>query len=244
MTTVNKKTKLGHYLTIGLIMGLITGQILHMNLIDREFIKSVGENLNLVSSLFLRLIKMIIAPLVFATLVSGLSKLGDSSALGRLFLKAMIIFIIGGFLSLTLGAVLIEVFRPGVALHDLLLTGNNASTLTTAIPTAKITLKSFVEGIIPSSAVEGFVTNHIIQVVLFAILFGIGALSIGSRGKIIFDFFDAVSHVMFKVTGYIMLLAPIAVFTSITHLVMGNGLSVILNYLVYILEFYFGLFII
>lgn len=244
MTKPHKKPKLGRYLIIALVMGLVVGQILHMNLVNGELIESVGDYLNLVSSMFLRLIKMIIAPLVFSTLVAGMSKLSDSAVLGRLFIKAMIIFIIGGFLALSLGALLIEVFKPGLVLRDLILSGNNAHSITSAIPTSKITLKSFVENTIPTSAVEGFVTNHIIQVVLFAILFGVGTLATGSKGTIIFDFFDSVSHTMFKVTGYIMLLAPIAVFTSITRLVMGSGISVIHHYLVYMLEFYFGLLII
>jgi Na+/H+-dicarboxylate symporter len=244
MTQVHKKPKLGRYLTIALILGLAAGQLLHMNLVDREWIQSISDNLNLVSSMFLRLIKMIIAPLVFATLVAGMSKLGDSASLGRIFLKSMIVFLVGGFFALILGALLVEVFKPGEVLHNLILSGNNASAIASAIPSTKITLKSFVEGIIPASAVEGFVANHIIQVVLFAIFFGVGTLGIGSKGTIIFDFFDSVSHVMFKVTGYIMLLAPIAVFTSITHLVMGSGIAVIYHYLVYILEFYFGLVII
>ena len=244
MTAHQKKPKLGRYLVIALVLGLITGELLHRQVTDPVLLKTISTNLDLVSAMFLRLIKMIIAPLVFATLISGISKLGDSSALGRLFLKAMILFIVGGFLSLTLGAALIEVFKPGQVMHDVLLNGGNAETIKAAVPAAQITLKSFLESIIPTSAAEGFVTNHIIQVVLFAILFGIAALSLGSRATIVFDFFESVSQIMFKVTGYIMLLAPLAVFTSIAHLIMGNGMGIVVHYLVYILEFYLGLAII
>lgn len=241
------KSRLGTYILIALFLGIITGHFAHSGITDPTKIKDVSSYLDLVSSAFLRLIKMIIAPLVFTTLVTGIAKMEDAKVLGRLFAKAMTIFIVGGFFSLTLGVVLVEYFKPGIALHNVLMNSTNAdlsSAASSVCTNCQMTAKSFMESIIPSSAMQGFVENHILQVIVLAIFMGIAGVSIGEPAAPVFKFFDMVSQIMFKVIGYIMYLAPFAVYSAITKLVMGSGIGVISLYLVYAIEFYLGLGII
>jgi Na+/H+-dicarboxylate symporter len=241
------KSRLGTYILIALFLGIITGHFAHSGITDPTTIKDVSSYLDLVSSAFLRLIKMIIAPLVFTTLVTGIAKMEDAKVLGRLFAKAMTIFIVGGFFSLTLGVVLVEYFKPGIALHNVLMNSTNAdlgSAASSVCTNCQMTAKSFMESIIPSSAMQGFVENHILQVIVLAIFMGVAGVSIGEPAAPVFKFFDMVSQIMFKVIGYIMYLAPFAVYSAITKLVMGSGIGVISLYLVYAIEFYLGLGII
>ncbi len=241
------KSRLGTYIFISLILGVIVGHFAHGGITNPDSIKSVSNYLDLVSSAFLRMIKMIIAPLVFTTLVTGIAKMEDSKALGRMFLKSMFIFIIGGFFSLTLGVVLVEWFQPGKALHSVLIHSTNAdltSAANSVCTNCQMTAKSFMESIIPSSAMQGFVENHILQVIVLAMFVGVAGVAIGEAVAPVFSFFDMMSQIMFKIIGYIMYLAPFAVFSAITKLVMGSGVGVLSLYLVYALEFYLGLAII
>ncbi|RTK99257.1 MAG: dicarboxylate/amino acid:cation symporter [Proteobacteria bacterium] len=247
MIEKKSKSRLGTYILIGLIAGVIIGQLIHVGVSNKDILKDVSVYLDLVSTAFLRLIKMIIAPLVFTTLVVGIAKMDDGRALGRMFLKSMTIFIIGGFFSLTLGVVLVEVFKPGIALHNVLansLNGELNNVANSVCTNCQMSAKSFMESIIPSSAMQGFVENHILQVIILAIFVGVAGVSIGESVAPVFTFFDQMSKIMFKIIGYVMYLAPLAVFTSITKLVMGSGISVISLYLVYAAEFYLGLSII
>lgn len=244
---VNKKSQLGRYIFFALVLGVVAGQLIRTGVGNPETIKSIGGYLDIVSSMFLRLLKMIIAPLVFTTLVTGIAKMGDSRTLGRLFFKSMVIFIIGGFFSLTLGMLLVEWFKPGKALHDILLNSHAAELSPVAsniCTTCGFSLKNFMEMIVPVSAVQGFVENHILQVIVLAIFIGVAGVSIGESVAPVFEFFDMMSQLMFKIIGYIMYLAPFAVLSAITKLVMGSGIGVLSLYLIYAVEFYFGLLII
>lgn len=247
MQKKKNSSRLGTYILFGLIAGIIVGQLIHMGITDKALLKDFSTYLDLVSTAFLRLIKMVIAPLVFTTLVVGIAKMEDSRALGRMFLKSMTIFIIGGFFSLTLGVVLVETFKPGIALHNVLANSMNGelnNVANSVCTNCQMTAKSFMESIIPSSSMQGFVENHILQVIILAIFVGVAGVSIGESVAPVFVFFDQMSKIMFKIIGYVMYLAPFAVFTSITKLVMGSGISVISLYLVYAIEFYTGLAII
>lgn len=246
---VGKKSssKAGVAILVALILGVIAGQIMHSSITDPTLIKSICSYFDIISGIFLRLIKMIIAPLVFTTLVAGIVKMGDGRSLGRVFLKSMIIFMVGGILALGLGVLLAEIFEPGKALHDALqasLHMDTSAAATSLVQGKQITLNSFVESIIPKSALEGFVENHIIQVVILAIFFGVAGVSIGEPLSPLFHSFEMISKLCFKIIEYIMYLAPFAVFASITKLVSISGIGVLKLYLVYLLEFYLGLGII
>ncbi len=241
------KSRLGLYIFIALVLGVVFGQLAHIGISDKGTVADISEYLDLGSMLFLRLIKMIIAPLVFTTLVVGIAKMGDGKSLGRVFAKAMLIFITGGVLSLTLGVVLVEIFQPGKALHDALLSHGSAelaNATNNVCTNCQITLKSFFDSIVPDSSLKGFVENHILQVIVVAVFIGVAGIAIGESVAPIFQMFDMLSKLMFKIIGYIMYLAPLAVFTSITKLVMGSGIAVLKLYLIYAAEFYLGLGII
>lgn len=232
-----KKVGIGTYVLFALIAGLIIGEITRLTITNHDTLTSIAEVLNTVSGLFMRLIKMIIAPLVFTTLVVGISKLRNASALGRLFLKAIIIFIIGTFIAVIIGYAIAEIFKPGVALAGIISDKvSNTSTVANSI-----SLKSFLNEIVPSSIIDSFAKNQIIHIVVFSVFLGVAGVSIGKSVEPIFNIFEMLGQLIFKVTDYVMRLAPIAVFCSVFAIIVENGLGVISSYGIYLLEFYLAL---
>jgi Na+/H+-dicarboxylate symporter len=197
------------------------------------------EPLTLLSDIFLRLIKMIVAPLVFTTLVVGVAKVGDIKAVGRIGGKTMLWFISASLLSLILGLILVNIFKPGEAMH-LPLPSSHSDT---GIQKAALSVKEFIAHIVPKSMTEAMATNEILQIVVFSLFFGVATAAIGEKGKIVIEFFDAVAHVILKVTGYVMNFAPFAVFGAMAAIVAKQGLSVLSTYALFIGEFYSGMFL-
>jgi Na+/H+-dicarboxylate symporter len=195
------------------------------------------EGFTILSDIFLRLIKMIVAPLVFTTLVVGVAKVGDIKAVGRIGGKTLLLFIGATFVSLLLGMLLVNLFQPGSTIN-LALPDNY---LGTVINKSVISLKDFVGHVFPRSFTEAMANNEILQIVVFSLFFGVATASIGDKGEIILKFMDAAAHVIMKITGYVMKLAPIAVFGAITAVVAKEGLGIISAYAAFIGEFYFSL---
>lgn len=195
------------------------------------------EPFSLIADIFLRLIKMIVAPLVFTTLVVGVAKLGDINAVGRIGGKTLLWFVSASLLSLLLGMIMVNLFAPGEAMH-LPLPATDASS---GIVTVGFSLKNFLYHIFPSSVVDAMAHNEILQIVVFALFFGVATAAIGEAGKIVITFFDAVAHVILKVTGYVMNLAPLAVFGAMTAIVAKQGIGILKTYSIFISEFYFSL---
>jgi Na+/H+-dicarboxylate symporter len=195
------------------------------------------EPFSLLADIFLRLIKMIVAPLVFSTLVVGVAKLGDIKAVGRIGGKTMLWFISASLLSLLLGMILVNLFEPGTAMH---LPLPDAAT-DTGIKKTALTLKEFLYHVFPSSVVEAMSKNEILQIVVFSLFFGVATAAIGEAGQIVIKFFDAVAHVILKVTGYVMKLAPLAVFGAMTAIIAKEGPQILKTYFIFISEFYLGL---
>jgi len=193
------------------------------------------EPLTLLSDIFLRLIKMIVAPLVFSTLVVGVAKVGDIGAVGRIGGKTMLWFVSASLLSLLLGLIMVNIFRPGEAMHLPLPPGN----LDTGIQKTALSVKDFIAHIVPKSIAEAMVTNEILQIVVFSLFFGVATAAIGEKGQIVISFFDSVAHVILKVTGYVMNFAPFAVFGAMAAIVAKQGLGVLSTYALFIGEFYF-----
>lgn len=195
------------------------------------------EPFSLMADIFLRLIKMIVAPLVFTTLVVGVAKLGDIKSVGRIGGKTLAWFFSMSFISLMLGAVLVNLFKPGEAMH---LSIPDVTT-DTGIQKAAMTLKDFLHHVFPSSFIDAMAKNEILQIVVFSLFFGVATASVGEKGEIIVKFLDAVAHVILKVTGYVMNLAPVAVFGAMVAVIAKQGLGVLTTYSILIGEFYFGL---
>ncbi len=197
------------------------------------------EGFTILSEIFLRLIKMIVAPLVFTTLVVGVAKVGDISAVGRIGGKTMLWFITATLVSLLLGMVLVNLYQPGSHMHIPL----PDSHLGTDIKKSALSLRDFIGHVFPRSFIEAMANNEILQIVVFALFFGVATAAIGEQGKIVIKAMDAIAHVIMKITGYVMKLAPLAVFGSITAIVAKQGLGILSTYAIFISEFYSGLII-
>lgn len=195
------------------------------------------EPFDLLGELFLRLIKMIIATLVFTTVVVGVAKLGDSTAVGRIGGKTLAWFVSASFVSLMLGLIMVNILKPGAALQ-LPLSDLNGSP---DIPKGDLSLKQFLHHLIPSSIVEAMAHNEMLGIVVFSVLFGVATAALGEQGTILVQVCEAAALVILKITGYIMRLAPVAVFGAMAAIISKQGPGILNTYIVFILEFYGGL---
>lgn len=197
------------------------------------------EPFSLIADVFIRLIKMIVAPLVFSTLVVGVAKLGDMKSVGRIGGKTLLWFFSASFVSLLLGMMLVNFFQPGLHMHLPL----PDATTDTGIKKAALTLKEFLYHVFPSSAIDAMAKNEILQIVVFSLFFGVATAGIGEKGEVVIKAFDAISHVILKITGYVMNFAPLAVFGAMTAIIAKQGLGILKTYSIFIGEFYTGVLI-
>lgn len=226
------------YVAIALVLGVIVGELLNLNLAKGSpALMQILEILTVLTDIFLRLVKMIIAPLVFATLVVGMAKTGDVKTVGRIGIKAMLWFFSASLFSLLLGMLLVNVFHPGASLHIAL----PPVDATTGLVNVKPTLTNFVAHIFPKSIIEAMANNEILQIVVFSMFFGIACASLGELAHPTVKLLDSLSHVMLKVTSYVMHYAPVAVFAAMAAVIAQNGIGVLLSYGQFIGEFYFAL---
>jgi len=233
---MNNRNRLTTYILIGLVLGIVVGYVANANLADPT---GFADTLALITTLFLRLIKMIIAPLVFSTLVVGIAKMGDAKEVGRIGVKALGWFIIASVISLSLGLVLVNLFRPGDAMA---LSGAVPPIgASSGITTSGLTLKDFITHLVPSSIFDGMAKNEILQIVVFSIFFGTAAAAVGARATPLIDAVDGIAHIMLKVTGYVMNFAPIAVFAAVAGVIAKSGLGVLSTYGIFMAEFYLGI---
>jgi len=174
---------------------------------------------------------------VFSTLVVGIAHMGDTKSLGRIGLKTMGWFVTASLMSLVLGMILVNLLRPGDSLNLPL----PDATASTNLKTASLSLKEFVTHLVPKSVFEALANNEILQIVVFSVFFGAAAASFGEKAGVVIDWIEQVSHVMLKVTGYVMALAPIAVFAAMASIVTTQGLGILWTYGKFMGEFYFGI---
>lgn len=238
-----KQKKLLKYIVVAILLGILTGWICHHFFNEGEQLKQIASYLNIPTDIFLRLIKMIIAPLVFATIVSGIVSMGKSTSIGSITLKSMTWFITASFVSLAIGMGLANFFQPGAALDLVLPTAQQLSS-SSAPATTGFTLQSFLSHVFPRSIAEAMANNDILQVLVFSIFFG-SALAFVNQGKekdsVIIRLTDELSKIMFRITDYVMMFAPVAVFAAIASAITVQGLGLIVDYGILIAEFYFGL---
>ena len=268
-----KKNKLISFILIAMILGLVVGFGINKYITNNKYVynksklesisnpvikkeaeksikiyeeklfkaqkKEVASYFSILSDIFLHLIKMIIAPLVLAVLVIGVAKVGDFKSVGRIGLKTLIYFTSATIIALALGLVIVNIFEPGKVMH-LDLPDNK---IETGIQNNSQTSKNFIDHVIPESLIRSMAANDILPIVVFALFFGVAASGVGEHGKPIIKAFESLSHVMFKVTNFVMNFAPIGVFGAITAVVIQQGLDVLGGYLYLILCFFGGLFI-
>ncbi len=230
-----KKLNLTTQIIIAMILGIAVGQWYRSTHIDVEQQKAFASNLQILSDIFLRLVKMIIAPLVFSLLLTGIAKVGDFKSVGRIGLKTLTYFMGATILALLTGLVIVNVFEPGKALQ--------LTTLNAVVPvsTNGFNIHEFITHVFPDSIVGAMATNQILPIIVFVLFFAVATAAIGERGKIIIDFFDAVGHVMLKVTAYVMKLAPMGVFGATAAVITQQGLGILSGYAGIILCFFGGL---
>ena len=234
--------KLTRYILIALVLGIVAGWAINAAIDDgtpasAERLKSIADYLSIVTALFLRLIKMIIAPLVFSTLVAGIAHMGDVAALGRVGVRSILWFILASLISLTLGLILVSLLQPGVGLNLPL----PPVTATAGVETAAFNLKDFVSHLVPASIFEAMSANEILPIVIFSIFFGVALTAIGEKGAPIVRGVEALVRVMLTVTGYVMLFAPFAVFTAVASALAERGPQIIMTLGKFVGSFYLGL---
>ncbi|MFZ9613621.1 MAG: dicarboxylate/amino acid:cation symporter [Crocinitomicaceae bacterium] len=207
-----KKSKLTLYILIAMVLGATLGAIVHAN-VSEEAAAKFSSYIKILATIFIRLVQMIIAPLVLTTLVVGIAKLGDLKSVGRIGGRALAWFFTASFISLIIGLLWVNFLKPGVGVNlsnvDL-----SASTEVTE-KTQDFSVQHFVEHIIPKSVFEAMATNEILQIVIFAIFFGLAAASIGDNVKPVINALDKTSHIILKMVNFVMKFAPIGVFGAI-----------------------------
>ena len=227
------------YILIGMVLGIVVGYACNKAFPDPRIASTVAGYISLVTTVFLRLIKMLIAPLVFSTLVVGIAHMGTGASVGRVFAKTMGWFISASLVSLLLGLVMVNLLQPGanlgLPLPDV--------TAQTNLKVSSLTLKEFIPHLVPASVIEAMATNEILQIVVFSVFAGIALASLGEKAHALVEIAEQIAQMMLKITGYVMLAAPLAVFAAIAATITTQGVSVLVTYGVFIFEFYGTLFI-
>ena len=227
------------WILIAMVLGIIIGYIVFIEFPDKKAAAQIAGYISIVSDVFLRLIKMLIGPLVFSTLVVGIAHMGDAASVGRVFGKALGWFVTASLISLVLGLIMANWLQPGLNL-GLPLPDIGASA---NLATSKFTLKDFVSHLVPKSFAEAMANNEILQIVVFSMFFGVALAALGEKGKTLVATIDELSHAMLKITGYVMKLAPLAVMAAMASTVAVNGLEILLKFAVFMGDFCLGLFV-
>ncbi|MBS1661530.1 MAG: dicarboxylate/amino acid:cation symporter [Bacteroidetes bacterium] len=226
------KISLTGWIMIAMLAGVLLGLWVHYNGTPGQ-VSSFSDGISIVTDAFLRLIKMIIAPLVFSSLVVGIAKLGDVKTVGRIGGKTLLWFMGASLLSLLLGLVVMHNLGLGSELNLPL----PAAGATTGLEST-ISFKNFITHIFPTSIFEAMATNQILQIVIFAVFFGIATASIGEQGKVVIKALDSVSLIILRMTGYVMYLAPVAAMAAIASVMAVKGPELLYTYGKFILTFY------
>ena len=226
------------YILIGMLLGIVVGYALNTAYPKGdETLAYTADTLKLLPDVFLRLIKMIVAPLVLATIVTGIASMGDSAALGRIGGRSLAWFITFSFVSISLGLLLVNLLRPGVGL-ELTPTGELGE-----LATGDFTFRHFVLSVFPASPIEAMAKNDILQVLVFSLFAGIALSAVGEKGAPLVRGAEALAQVMLTVTGYVMRFAPFAVFGAISSVITVRGLGIIVTYGKLVGSFYLAMLI-
>ncbi|MES2118989.1 MAG: dicarboxylate/amino acid:cation symporter [Pseudomonadota bacterium] len=236
--------RLTQFILVALVLGVIAGWAINAAIDDGTTasaarLKEIADYLSIVTAVFLRLIKMIIAPLVFSTLVAGIAHMGDVAALGRIGIRSLAWFILASLVSLTLGLILVNTLQPGVGLNLPLPPPTAAS----GVEAAAFNLKDFVTHLVPASIFEAMSKNEILPIVIFSLFFGVALTAVGDAGKPLVRGVESLVRVMLQVTNYVMRFAPLAVFTAVTSAIAERGPEIITTFGKFVGSFYLGLII-
>ncbi len=211
---------------IGLVLGVIVGVLAQDTTLGTTVFKPLGD-------IFIRLIRMVVVPLVFATLVAGAASVGDTAKLGRLATKTLFFYLFTTAMAVTIGLLLANLAQPGVGLN-LSLEGLKAKEVT------QPALTDTLINLIPLNPMQAMAQGNMLQLIIFAVVFGFALSTLGNNGQPVQRFFEICGDVMIKITGYVMLYAPIGIFGLIAYTVTRHGLAVLLPLLKVIVIMYVG----
>ncbi|MFM0109705.1 dicarboxylate/amino acid:cation symporter [Paraburkholderia nemoris] len=233
------KNRLTFYILVGMVLGVIVGYVCHRTVADAAEAKTIAGYFSIITDIFLRLVKMIIAPLVFATLVSGLAGMEGTSDVRRIGFRSVGWFVCASLFSLALGLVLANALQPGAGLHMT----QTSSDVATGLNTAGLNFKDFITHAFPSSIIDAMARNDILQILVFSVLFGVvlSAIKTDPRVTPLIAGIDALVPAMLKLTDYVMRLAPIGVFGALASAITVHGLDVLTTYGKLVGSFYLGL---
>ncbi len=224
------------YILAAMVLGVGAGWWINTAMTPEAATEAAG-NLKIVTDVFLRLIKMIIAPLVFSTLVAGIAHMGSAERVGRIGIRTLAWFIGASAVSLTLGVIMVTLFQPGAGLN-LPLPPEDAEV---GVKAASLNLKDFITHVVPTSIADAMAKNEILQIVVFSVFIGVGVASLGEKARLLTHVMEQIVDVMLKVTGYVMLVAPFAVFAAIAAAIAQHGLGILVTYGKFVGSFYLSL---
>jgi len=235
---VKKTNPLIRWIMLAMMLGIAVGYACHLAAPDAAAAKEIARYFNVVTDIFLRMIKMVVAPLVFATLVAGIASMGDAKSVGRVGVKALGWFVSASLVSLALGLVFVNLLQPGSALGLPLPDAGAATNL----KTSALNLSDFVTQVFPTSIAQAMSTNAILQILVFSLFFGfaIAALPRDATATTV-RFIDELVTIMLKLTDFVMKFAPLGVFAAIASVITVQGVGVLLTYGKFIGGFYLGL---
>ncbi|MCP2037591.1 dicarboxylate/amino acid:cation symporter [Chryseobacterium sp. HSC-36S06] len=232
------QNKLFIAIIVALIVGVVMGGIVHTQYPESS--EGFAQNIKLLGTVFIRLVQMIIAPLVFTTLVVGIAKMSDIKMIGRVGTKAMLWFITASLVSLMIGLVFVNWLEPGKVMQLPIPAAGDAGDV--VANSQGLSLEQFVKHIIPKSLFEAFATNEVLQIVVFSIMFGVALANMGEEyTKPIVRALDICAHAILKMVGYIMWFAPLGVLGAIAAVVATNGFDIFKVYAIYLRDFFFAL---
>ncbi|WP_374575437.1 dicarboxylate/amino acid:cation symporter [Phenylobacterium sp.] len=224
------------YMIVGaMILGVAVGWACNQFLTPDQA-KTAADGLAIITDVFLRLIKMIIAPLVFSTLVAGIAHMEDAATIGRVGVKTMGWFISASIVSLTIGLIMVHLLQPGTGLA--LPEPNSAKGV---VDVSTFTLRDFVTHLVPKSIVEAMANNEILQIVVFSVFVGTAVAAIDDKAPAVLALVEQIAQIMLKVTGYVMRTAPFAIFAALAATIATQGVEVIFTYVKFVGGFYFSL---
>jgi Na+/H+-dicarboxylate symporter len=217
-----------------MLLGVLTGFLINTN-ISPEGAKAAAGNLSIITDIFLRLIRMIIAPLVFSTLVVGIAHMEDSAAIGRVGVKTLGWFMLASLVSLTLGLIMVHLLQPGAGLA---LPPPQASS---GVATTGFSARDFISHLVPTSIFDAMARNEILQIVVFSVFVGSAVAALDGKAPMLLTACEQAAAVMLKITGYVMVLAPLVVFAALASTVATSGLGIVIVYAKFIGGFYLSL---
>jgi len=219
------------------LLGALFGLAAHTLIHDPAHLDTLQQSLGLITTLFLRAVKMLIAPLVLATLVSGVGRMGDAGDIGRVALKVMSWFIAASLVSLFLGLVMVETIAPGAGLHLTVAADATASGL--KAPPTSLTL--FLTNLVPTSILDAMARNEVLQIVVFSLLAGMALTRLGEKGRQLLAIIEQLANLVLQMAMFVMNIAPIAVFAAVASALTQGGIEVIGKYAAYVGGFYLTL---